>query len=271
MSPIIRSDRVKKSAHGFPVGGVGGSGAAPPDVDPDRPTLPAWRRIPGPPRDRTKARLLRLYVAMARRFGPQRWWPGRTAFEIAAGAILTQFTSWTNAERALAALRARGLLDPERLALVAEAEVATIVRSAGTYRLKARRLLAFTRWFLDRFAGSVRRMRRAPLLALRRDLLGVPGLGPETADAILLYATGRPVFVVDAYTRRLLGRHRLLDPRAPYEDLRALLEAHLPSDPALFNEYHALIVAVGRTYCRTVPLCGECPLRFDLRGHGPAF
>jgi endonuclease-3 related protein len=113
-------------------------------------------------------------------------------------------------------------------------------------------------------------MRRAPLGPLRRELLAVPGLGPETADAILLYAADRPVFVADAYTRRVLVRHRLLRRHAGYEETRAFLEAHLPSDPALFNEFHALLVAVAKTHCRAIPRCETCPLRFDLRGRRPA-
>lgn len=214
--------------------------------------------------------MLRLYRALARRFGLQHWWPGRTAYEVAAGAILTQHTAWTNAERALAALRARRRLTPAGVLGLAEAELARLLRPAGTYRVKARRLGAFTRWLAERFGGRFEPMRHAPLTPLRRDLLAVPGLGPETADAILLYAAGRPVFVADAYVRRVLARHRLIRAGAGYEEARVFLEAHLPSDPRLFNEYHALLVAVGKAYCRTVPRCERCPLRFDLRGRPPA-
>jgi endonuclease-3 related protein len=228
------------------------------------------RRIPGPPADPVKARLLRLYDALARRFGPQHWWPGRTPFEIAAGAVLTQHTTWTGAARAIAALRASGRLTAPRLAALDEARVAGLIRAAGTYRLKARRLLAFTRWLLARSGGRWAPLRREPLAPLRQALLGVPGLGPETVDAILLYAAGRPVFVADAYTRRVLARHRLVARAASYEDARGFLEAHLPSDPALFNEFHALLVALGKAYCRTRPACEQCPLRFDLRGRPPA-
>ncbi len=213
---------------------------------------------------------MRLYEALERRFGPQRWWPGRTAYEVAVGAVLTQHTAWTNAARAVAALRALRLLRPRRLAALGQAELARAIRAAGTPRVKARRLRALTLWLLGRFGGAFRPMRRLPLAPLRRELLAVPGLGPETADAILLYAAQRPVFVADAYARRVLVRHRLLRRPAGYEQARAFLEAHLPSDPALFNEYHALLVAIGKTHCRTVPRCERCPLRFDLRGRGPA-
>ena len=234
------------------------------------PVLGAWRRIPGPPRDPVKARLLRLHRRLLERHGPQGWWPGRTPFEIAVGAILVQHTVWPGAARAVAALRARRLLAPRRLAALSPGALASLVRPAGTYRLKARRLLAFTRWLLERHGGRFVSMRRAPLGRLRRDLLAVPGLGPETADAILLYAAGRPVMVADAYTRRVLARHRLLPAGADYEATRRFLEAHLPSDPALFNELHALLVAVSKTHCRTLPRCETCPLAFDLRGRRPA-
>lgn len=229
-----------------------------------------WRRIPGPARDPVKARLLRLYAALARRFGPQAWWPARTAFEVAVGAVLVQFTTWTNAARAVSALRARGLLTPRRLAAAPPAELEAALRPAGTYRLKARRLRALTAWLLGRFDGRLDRLGAAPLAPLRRELRRVPGIGPETADAILLYAAHRPVFMVDAYTRRILVRHRILPAGLPYEDARRFLESHLPSDPWLFNEYHALLVAAGKTYCRARPRCAECPLRFDLGGHAPA-
>jgi len=235
-----------------------------------RAPLARWRRIPGPPRDHVKARLLRLYQALGHRFGRQAWWPGRTPYEIAAGAVLTQHTAWTNAARAVAALRACRVLTPRRLARLSEAELARMIRPAGTPGVKARRLLALTRWLLRRGGGAFRRMRGSPLSPLRRELLAVPGLGPETADAILLYAAGRPTFVADAYARRVLARHRLLPRGAGYEAARAFLEAHLPSDPGLFNEFHALLVAVGKSHCRTVPRCEGCPLRFDLKGRPPA-
>lgn len=227
------------------------------------------RTIPGPPPDPVKARLLRLHVALLRRFGPQAWWPGRTPFEIAAGAILTQHTAWTNAARAIAALRARRLLGADRVAALGVAELARVIRPSGTYRLKARRLQAFARWLLRHYGGRWPAVRRAPLGPLRRGLLAVPGLGPETVDAILLYAAGRPVFVADAYVRRVLARHRLLRVGAGYEAARAFVEAHLPSDPALFNEFHALLVAAGKRHCRTEPRCAGCPLAFDLRGRAP--
>jgi endonuclease III related protein len=235
-----------------------------PSMGSGRPVLTAWRRIPGPPRDPVKARLLRLYRALLAHHGPQGWWPARTPFEVAVGAILTQHTAWASAARALATLRGRRLLEPRRLALVDVGVLGELVRPAGTYRLKARRLHDFTSWLLERWGGDFRGMRRAALAPLRREMLAVPGLGPETADAILLYAAGRPVFVADAYTRRVLARHRLLSRGTGYEQARVFLERHLPSDPALFNEFHALLVAVAKSHCRAVARCESCPLAHDL-------
>lgn len=185
------------------------------------------------------------------------------------GAILTQNTAWPNVERTLKRLRARKLLTARGLLALREGELARLIRPAGTYRVKARRLRAFLAFLRARFGGRFGGLRRAPLGELRTTLLSVSGIGPETADAILLYAGGRPVFVVDAYTRRVLARHRLVPPAIGYEALRGLLERHLPRDPALFNEYHALLVAVGKRYCRSRPLCEACPLRFDLKGRPP--
>lgn len=205
-----------------------------------------WRKIPGPPSDATKARLLRLYTALERRFGPQRRWPARTAYEIAVGAVLAQDTDPGQAAGAVAALRARRLLRGDRIAAVGERELGEIIGAAGSDRLQARRLQAFTRWLLGRFAGRFDGMRRAPLLALRREMLAIAGLGPETVDTILLHAAGRPVFVADAHARRVLARHELIAARAGYEDARRFVEAHLPSDPALFNEFHALLTAAAK-------------------------
>ena len=194
-----------------------------------------------------KARLLRIYVALLDRFGPQGWWSGRPPFEIAVGAILTQPASWTSAAGAIAALRAHRLLAPARIDRIHEVRLARVIRAAGRQRMKARRLKAFTRWLVSRHGGRFDALRSAPLGALRGELLAIPGIGPETADAILLYAAHRPVFVADADTCRVLARHGVRRPGATYEAARAFLEAHLPSDPALFGEFHALLVAAGRS------------------------
>jgi endonuclease-3 related protein len=216
-----------------------------------------------------KRRLLRLYSALHARYGAQGWWPARSAFEVAVGAVLTQHTAWAGAARAIANLHGARRLEARRLAELSAPALGRLIRPAGTWRLKAKSLLALTRFLLSRAGGRPERLRRAPLEALRHDLLAVPGIGPETADAILLYAAGRPVFVADAYARRVLSRHRIVPRRGNYETLRRFLEAHLPADPALFNELHALLVAVAKSHCRAVPRCEGCPLRFDLRGRRP--
>ena len=207
------------------------------------------------------AALRRLYGVLLRAFGPQRWWPGESPFEVMVGAVLTQNTNWRNVQRAIDNLRGRGLLEPRRLARLSEAELARLIRPAGFFRVKARRLKALIDWLTSPAGGDLRRLRRRPLAGLRHELLGISGVGPETADSILLYALGKPTFVVDAYTRRVLRRHGLIDERAAYEDIKVLFESSLPRRVNSYNEYHALLVELGKRYCRPRPRCGECPAR----------
>ena len=190
-------------------------------------------------------------------------------FEVAVGAVLTQHTAWTGVERAIGNLRAARRLGPRRLARLALPRLGRLIRPAGSWRLKARRLRALAVFFLSRAGGRLDRLRGVPLETLRAQLLAVPGIGPETADAILLYALGRPVLVADGYTRRVLSRHRMVPVDIGYEELRRDVEGRLPRDPALFNEFHALLVAVAKSHCRARPRCEGCPLRFDLRGRRP--
>jgi endonuclease-3 related protein len=185
------------------------------------------------------------------------------------GAILTQNAAWRNAERAIARLRAAGALDLRAVLALPPARLATLLRPSGTFRVKARRLRAFAHHVAGRHGGRLGRLLALPMPELRAELHGIPGIGPETADAIALYAAGRPIFVVDAYTKRILARHRLVAPDADYATVQTLIMTHLPHDPALFNEYHALLVRVGKEHCRTRPRCEGCPLRFDLRGRPP--
>jgi endonuclease-3 related protein len=219
--------------------------------------------------DRHRRRVLGLYDRLHRRYGPQRWWPARSRFEVVVGAILTQNAAWRNAERAIARLRAADALTLPAVLALSPVRLAALLRPSGTFRVKARRLRAFARHVAGRHAGRLGRLLALPLPVLRGELRGIPGIGPETADAIALYAAGRPVFVVDAYARRILARHRLAPPDASYEEVQAFLMGHLPHDPALFNEFHALLVRVGKDHCRTRPRCTGCPLRFDLRGRPP--
>jgi endonuclease-3 related protein len=207
------------------------------------------------------ATLRKYYEALRRRYGPQRWWPAETPFEIMVGAILTQNTAWTNVEKAILNLKASGLLDARRLHEIDAGTLALAVRPSGYYNQKARRLKGFVAWFLDRFDGDVGRMKAEPPARLREELLAIKGIGRETADSILLYALGHPYFVVDAYTHRVLWRHALVPQETSYEEMQATLEGSLPRDARLYNEFHALFVAVGKEFCRTNALCEKCPLK----------
>ena len=213
-------------------------------------------------------RLRSIYDALRDDHGPLGWWPGRTSFEIVVGAILTQNTAWKNVERAIATLRARQLLSVRAVRAVKEADLAEAVRASGYYRQKARKLKSFLSWLDERHGGSLARAGRVPTETLRGELLGIWGIGPETADSILLYAFERPVFVVDAYTHRVLSRHGLSHP-GRYEEIRAFLESHVPPSVPLYNDFHAQIVWVGHRFCGTRPRCDACPLRFDLPGGRP--
>jgi endonuclease-3 related protein len=203
--------------------------------------------------------------------GPQHWWPGRTAFEIIVGAILTQNTSWSNVELAIRNLRLAKLLTPRAIEDVPVGRLAALIRSSGYFRQKARKLKAFVRFVRREHKGSLVKMWRTPTAILRDQLLGVHGIGPETADSILLYAGRHPVFVVDAYARRMLERHHLAEPKHSYEEVRQLFERSLPADVPLYNEFHALIVRTGKDYCRASnPRCEECPLVHFLPDRMPA-
>jgi endonuclease-3 related protein len=205
--------------------------------------------------------LARYFAVLSSTLGPQHWWPARTPFEVIVGAILTQNTAWTNAERAIANLRRERLLTPRALERVERRRLERLIRSSGYFRQKARKLKEFVRFLRREFGGSLARMFRTPTAELRERLLAVHGIGRETADSILLYAGGHGVFVVDAYTQRILARHALASEKASYEEVRALFEASLPPEPALYNEFHGLIVHVGKNWCRTrEPRCHQCPL-----------
>ncbi len=202
--------------------------------------------------------------------GPQGWWPGRTRFEVIVGAILTQNTAWTNVALALANLRRIRALTPAALATLPQVRLAELIRPAGYYNIKAARLRHFLRYLEGRYRLRLDRMFAQQPSRLRQELLAVSGIGPETADSILLYAGNIPTFVVDAYTRRILSRHGLLGSGASYDDVQALLMGSLAPNAALYNEYHALLVAVGKTFCRPSPRCAGCPLRDDLTRFRPA-
>ncbi len=209
----------------------------------------------------TREILWEMYRRLDAAYGDQRWWPGETPFEVAVGAILTQNTAWPNVERALANLKEAGLLEPAKLAALPAPAVAPLIKPAGYYNVKAGRLRRFLDFLFEEYGGDVAAMAQEAAAAIRPKLLAVRGIGPETADSILLYACGLPTFVVDAYTYRVLRRHGLAPEAATYDELKELFESNLEADVRLYNQYHALLVRVGRLRCRRrEPLCEGCPL-----------
>jgi endonuclease-3 related protein len=206
-------------------------------------------------------KLLNLFETLAAHFGPLHWWPADSPFEVVIGAVLTQNTAWRNVEQAIAALKTAIPLAPQSLQALPCERLQERIRPAGFFRQKAQRLQLFADHLMSRHSGDLAAMLSGPLDPVRDELLSLPGIGPETADSILLYAGGRPSFVVDAYTRRLLGRLGLLSGAEKYQEIRALFMNQLPADTDLFNEYHALIVEQCKTFCRKRPLCDACPLR----------
>ena len=213
--------------------------------------------------------LVQLYHRLADAFGPQHWWPADSPLEVMVGAILVQNTSWRNVERAIANLHSADVLDIDSLVRLDRSELESLIRPAGTYRVKATRLRNLLQWIMHEFGGDVGAMIETDLPALRNKLLAVPGVGPETADSILLYAAGKPSFVVDRYTYRILARHAWIDARAGYAEIQRLFTSALPVDVELYNEYHALLVRVGHLYCRRTPRCDTCPLADLLPESGP--
>jgi len=208
-----------------------------------------------------KPPLKNIYERLFRAWGPQGWWPGRTRFEIAVGAILTQNTAWTNVEKAIRRLKQAGALNLQVLHKADLECLADWIRPAGYFNVKARRLRAFTTMIVDQYEGSLNKLFALDTESLRRELLAVNGIGPETADSIVLYAAKRPVFVVDAYTRRFMVRHGWLSDQASYDEVAEVFTRALPRDVSLYNEFHALIVVLGKNWCRPKQKCDECPLK----------
>jgi endonuclease III related protein len=204
--------------------------------------------------------LEKIYRRLYEEFGPQHWWPGQTKFEVIIGAILTQNTNWDNVEKALRNLKRNQLLSPYSLRNVSVTKLASLIKPAGYFNVKAKRLKNFIVFLFDEYKGSLKKMEKEELAQLRQKLLRVNGIGPETADSILLYAFHKPVFVVDAYTKRVLYRHNIVDKDADYHSIQNIFMYDLSHDVKLFNEYHALIVRLGKQYCKTNPVCEQCPL-----------
>ncbi|MBF0558522.1 MAG: endonuclease III domain-containing protein [Nitrospirae bacterium] len=207
-----------------------------------------------------KKRIHEIYRRLYSFYGPQHWWPGDSPFEVAVGAILTQNTNWSNVEKAIANLKSAQLLNARAMHNLPAERLASLIRPSGYFNIKTGRLKAFFAFLMEEYGGSMKRMGRSETGRLRAALLNVHGIGPETADSILLYALDKPVFVVDVYTRRVLSRHGIIDFRASYDEYQQLFHRVLDEDAELFNEYHALFVMAGKDYCKPKPRCEACPL-----------
>lgn len=211
-----------------------------------------------------KATLLEIYKKLYGAFGPQRWWPGDTPFEVAVGAVLTQNTNWSNVEKAIKNLKKEKLLGARRMHGLDRGRLARLIRPAGYFNVKTERLNAFVGFLMERYGGSMKRMMKEDVDVIREKLLGVHGVGPETADSIILYALEKPVFVIDAYTKRVLSRHGIGKQDGSYDEFQGLFHDAFGtgnSQTPFFNEFHALFVEAGKTYCRPKkPRCDECPL-----------
>jgi endonuclease-3 related protein len=204
--------------------------------------------------------LTEIYELLFESFGPQSWWPGESQFEIIIGAILTQNTNWANVEKAIANLRTANALSAKALYQMNHDELAALIKPAGYFNIKAERLKTFLTWFFDGYDGLLENLEQLSTARLREELLNIKGVGPETADSILLYAFERPVFVVDAYTARVMTRHALVETGCDYEQLQEIFQSNLVEDVKMFNEYHALLVRVGKEFCRPKAGCSGCPL-----------
>ena len=212
--------------------------------------------------------LLNIYERLNGYFGDMHWWPADTPFEVMVGAILTQNTAWTNVEKTISGLKERKLLFPAELLRIDEEVLANIIRPSGCYRIKAKRLKSLVRFYFDEYSGNIDTMCNEDMSVIRDKLLNVRGVGPETADSIILYACRKPVFISDAYTQRILQRHRIIAEDADGSKIRTLFMAHLPHNASLFNQFHALLVNTGKVFCRKTPKCDFCPLRFLVTEYG---
>jgi endonuclease-3 related protein len=207
-----------------------------------------------------KRTLLFIYQRLFDKYGPQHWWPAEEPFEVIVGAILTQSAAWTNVEKAIKNLKASNALEPEALRNLPKDELARLIHACGYYNVKARKIKAFVEWFGVQYNDSLEKLFRQDQISLRKQLLDIYGIGEETADAIILYAGNKPTFVIDAYTRRIMGRIRIRPRKDNYAGWQQLFMDNLPADTKLFNEYHGLLVKLGKETCRTRPLCHQCCL-----------
>jgi len=208
-------------------------------------------------------RIKEFYNSLYNRYGPQNWWPAESELECILGAILTQNTSWKNVEKAFENLKSRGLLSVEKLDSIPTKKLANLIRPSGYFNQKAIKIKAFISYVKKTYNGDLDKMFDEDTHELREKLLRIKGIGPETADSILLYALKKPVFVIDAYTYRILSRHSMIPNEISYQEMQDLLMDSLPEDIQVFNEYHALLVRVGKEHCKRKALCKGCPLEYD--------
>ncbi|GAI80231.1 unnamed protein product, partial [marine sediment metagenome] len=208
-----------------------------------------------------KEKLVKLYNVLYKSFGPQHWWPARTKFEIIVGAILTQNTAWSNVEKAIRNLAREGLLNSTSIKDIKKKKLANLIKSSGYYNIKAGSLKNFVNFLFRRYGGSLGKMFRQDMQSLRKELLDVKGLGRETVDSILLYAGRKPIFIIDAYTRRILSRHNIVHSDSDYDSVQQLFMNNLPLEESLFGEYHALLVKLAKDVCKNKPECRFCPAK----------
>ena len=219
---------------------------------------------------KTSQQLEGIYSKLHQFFGPQHWWPGETPFEVTVGAILTQNTAWTNVEKAICNLKNAKVLNISALSKISSSRMAHLIKPAGFFNIKTKRLMAWMHFLIQKGCkNNLDPLQAIPTPQLRHELLKVKGIGPETADSILLYALERSVFVVDAYTQRILKRHNLVSEGATYDEIQSFFEKNLVGSGRLFNEYHALIVAIGKSYCKSTAKCEACPLNYLFGGKIP--
>jgi endonuclease-3 related protein len=214
-----------------------------------------------------KRYLLAVYNLLFKQYGPRHWWPAKSDFEVMVGAILTQNTNWSNVEKAILCLRQARLLSPKGIKSTGKSKLARLIRCCGYYNIKTTRLKNFVDYLFRCYKGDIKMMQRRSLVELRSELLNVSGIGPETADSILLYALGKPIFVIDAYTKRIAACLGIISPggRDPYQQVQDIFMKNLPVNTRLFNEFHALFVEHAKNVCKTRPLCADCILRAAKR------
>ena len=214
-------------------------------------------------------KLLKIFNILSAEAGPRHWWPARTSFEVMIGAILTQNTAWKNVEKAIGNLKKEDALSFKKFCSISENDIAQLIRPSGYFNQKAKRLVIFCDFIKNEYGGIINKMKKQDTVLLRNQLLALKGIGPETADSILLYALDKPVFVIDLYTKRILSRHNLLPFSDTYDEYQRFFTDNLPEDTKLYNEYHALLVYCGNNYCRKKPKCASCPLK-GFNGQKPS-